>query len=363
MATRPRTAPDVFSAGELARVTGRPVRQVRALIRAAAIPTVDGLLVARHDAVRACRALLDGRLTTPSSGSARGLFSRDRADATRTGRSTGVSLLVSGSVHATVLAAILMLAAVAVPSARPDETADAPRELVRLVFLAEPGPGGGGGGGGTRQPTPPPAAERADARTLSSPLPRRQPPTLTPPRRRPAPPPPKPLDHEPLPPLLAPLAAVGADTHDTAGLLARALAPPTPEPISRGSGTAGGVGSGAGVGIGQGTGRGVGPGEGGGAGGGPYRPGSGIEPPGLVHEVSPDYTEQARRAGLEGEVLLEIVVGPDGRVSDVRVVRRLGAGLDARAVDAVRQWRFTPARRLGTPVSVIVEVTVEFALR
>ena len=264
--TRATRLPDVFSAGELARVTGLPVRQMRALIRATAIPTVDGALVARHDAFRACRALLDGRLTAPVSGSGSGLLSHDRTDSTRTGRSTGVSLLVSGSVHAAVLAAILLLATVAVPGARPDDARGTPPELVQLVFVVDPGPGGGGG-------------------------------------------------------------------------------------------------SGAGVGVGPGTGRGVGPGEGGGIGGGAYRPGSGIAPPGLLREVTPDYTEQARRAGLEGEVLLEIVVGPDGGVRDMQVLRRLAAGLDEQAVEAVRQWRFSPARRLGTPVAVIVEVAVEFTLR
>ncbi len=139
--------PDVFSAGELARVTGLPVRQMRALIRATAIPTVDGALVARHDAFRACRALLDGRLTAPVSGSGSGLLSHDRTDSTRTGRSTGVSLLVSGSVHAAVLAAILLLATVAVPGARPDDARGTPPELVQLVFVVDPGPGGGGGSG------------------------------------------------------------------------------------------------------------------------------------------------------------------------------------------------------------------------
>ena len=346
------TPPDVFSAGELARVTGLPVRHIRALICAAAIPTVDRALVARHDAVRACRALLDGRLRVPGSGSiTTGLGATPNFH---------YGLLVSGSVHATVLAMILMLAAGAVPSARPDENPNA-GELMRLVFVADPGPGGGGGGGGLRQPVPPPKAEREGARPVSSPLPRRRPPTLAPPRPRSAPPPPRPLDHEPLPPLLAPLAAAGADTRDTVGLLARVMTRPAPETASRGSG--GGGGSGAGVGLGPGTGRGVGPGEGGGIGGGPYRPGSGVEPPRLLREVTPDYTEQARRARLEGEVLLEIVVGPDGGVSDVRVLRRLGAGLDEQAVEAVRQWRFAPARRLGTPVAVIVEVAVEFKLR
>ena len=355
--------PDVFSADELARAADLPLRQVSALIRTAAIPTIDGSLIARHDAVRACRALLDGRLTAPVAGTAHGLFSRDRTDTTRNGRSTGVSLLVSGSVHAAVLAVILALAAVAVPSARPDSTGGTPSKLVQLVFVADPGPGGGGGGGGLRLPAPPPKAERAGERRVSSPLPRRQPPKLAPPRPRPVPPSPKPLDHEPLPPLLAPLAALGADARDVPGLLAQAMAPPAPDTASRGSGTGGGVGRGTGVGVGQDTGRGVGPGAGGGAGGGPYRPGSGIDPPSLLHEVTPDYTDQARRAGLEGEVLLEIVVGPDGSVIDIRVLRRLGAGLDERAVDAVRQWRFSPARRFGTPVAVVVEVAVEFTLR
>ena len=344
--------PDMFSADELARVAGLPVRHIRALIRSTAIPTVDGSLVARHDAVRACRALVAGRLTAPG------------LPATALGATGNLhrGLLVSGSVHAAGLAMILVLAAVAVPDARPDSAPDAPSELVHLVFVADPGPGGGGGGGGRRQPAPP-DAKRAGARPLGSPLPRRQPPKLTPPRPRPVPPRPAPLDHEPLPLLLAPLVAIGADTRDVPGRLAHARVPPAPDIRRRGSGTGGGVGDGAGVGVGQGRGRGVGPGEGGGTGGGPYRPGSGIDPPSLLHEVTPDYTEQARRAGLEGEVLLEIVVGSDGGVSDVRVLRRLGAGLDELAANAVRQWRFSPARRFGTPVAVVVEVAVEFTLR
>jgi protein TonB len=79
--------------------------------------------------------------------------------------------------------------------------------------------------------------------------------------------------------------------------------------------------------------------------------------------VKPDYTDEARRRNLNGEVLLEIVVRADGRVGDVRVLQGLGAGLDQRAIEAVRQWRFSPARRLGKPVDVLVEVAVEFRLR
>ena len=61
--------------------------------------------------------------------------------------------------------------------------------------------------------------------------------------------------------------------------------------------------------------------------------------------------------------MLEIVVRRDGTVSNMRVVRSLGAGLDQKALDAVRQWRFGPAKRQGVPVDVVVEVSVEFRLR
>ena len=58
-----------------------------------------------------------------------------------------------------------------------------------------------------------------------------------------------------------------------------------------------------------------------------------------------------------------IVVRRDGSVGDVKVLQGLGAGLDDRAAQAVRQWRFAPAQRRGAPVDVIVEVSVEFRLR
>jgi TonB family protein len=128
-------------------------------------------------------------------------------------------------------------------------------------------------------------------------------------------------------------------------------------------GTGGGVGSGTGTGLGEGDGGGGGPGSGGGIGGGPYRPGSGIEPPRILREVKADYTDDARRRRVEGEVVLEIVVRRDGSVGSLKVVRGLDPGLDERAAAAVRQWRFEPARRQGSPVDVIVEVAVEFKLR
>ena len=123
------------------------------------------------------------------------------------------------------------------------------------------------------------------------------------------------------------------------------------------------MGSGSGTGLGKGEGSGIGDGSGGGMGGGPYRPGSGVMPPRLLREVKAGYTEDARRANIEGEVVLEIVVRRDGSVSDVKLLKGLGSGLNERAVAAVRQWRFAPATRLGQAVDVVVEVAVEFKLR
>jgi TonB family protein len=162
-----------------------------------------------------------------------------------------------------------------------------------------------------------------------------------------------------LPQVIAPVVTAPADARNRAGVLEQT----TVDSESRGSGTGGGVGSGIGTGLGAGDGAGIGPGSGGGTGGGPYRPGSGIEPPRLLREVKAEYTEAARRQSVTGEVILEIVVRHDGTVGDVKVLRGLGAGLNERAVEAVRQWRFSPARRQGAPVDVIVEVAVDFRLR
>src|SRR4029450_12666052 len=107
---------------------------------------------------------------------------------------------------------------------------------------------------------------------------------------------------------------------------------------------------------GRGVGPGIDEGTGGGAGGGPFRPGSGIEPPRLLREVKAQYTEDARRKGVTGAVVLESVTKSDGSGGDLKVLRGLGSGLDDRAITAVRSWRFSPARRLGSPVDVIVEV-------
>lgn len=218
--------------------------------------------------------------------------------------------LASSAVHLVIAAGVIWWTSGVVT------TSTTAGDRPRLVFLAGPGPGGGGGGGGRAPVTP----QRRIAR-------------------------PQPVVSEaaaPEPPPLPSRTAISA-VASTSGE-ARPQAPQDD-------------------GTGQGEGPGIDEGTGGGAGGGPFRPGSGIDPPRLLQEVKAAYTDEARRRGVTGVAVLEIVVRSDGSVGDVRLLRGLGAGLDEQAAAAVRKWRFAPARRLGAPVDVIVEVEIAFSMR
>lgn len=133
-------------------------------------------------------------------------------------------------------------------------------------------------------------------------------------------------------------------------------------PPSSGTGSGGGIGSGRGGGVGSGTGPGVGPGEGGGIGGGLYRVGGGVSAPRAIFAPDPEYSEEARKAKFQGTVVLWMVIGPDGRPRDLRILRSVGMGLDEKAIEAVRSWRFEPARKDGRPVAVQINVEVSFRL-
>ncbi|MGI9101172.1 MAG: energy transducer TonB [Terriglobales bacterium] len=133
-------------------------------------------------------------------------------------------------------------------------------------------------------------------------------------------------------------------------------------PASNGTGSGGGIGSGSGGGVGSGRGPGVGPGWGGGIGGGPYRVGGGVSAPRLLFDPEPEYSEEARKAKYQGTVVLWVVVGPDGRAHEIRPARTLGMGLDEKAIEAVRRWKFEPARKDGVPVAVQINVEVNFRL-
>jgi periplasmic protein TonB len=352
------SAPEVFTIREIAKVAGVSASDVRRLFGTGEITALHDGFVAEREAIQAV-----GILRGESSSE---LF-RPRVVPRRP---AARALATSGALHAALVAGIIFLTSLGISPA----VVERPVSTMKLVFLPLPGPGGGGGGGGLRQPAPPPKAELKGPSAVKSPVPpprplssRRPEPVVV---RRPPPPPrpepvakpvepPPPPKMDPTPQVVAPVATAPADTRDKAGVLTETPAATT----SNGPGTGSGAGTGKGTGVGEGDGAGIGPGSGGGTGGGPYRPGAGITPPTVLREVKPDYTDDARRRGISGDVVLEIVVRSNGTVGDVRILQGLGAGLDERAVEAVRAWRFAPAKRFGTPVDVLVEVAVEFKLR
>jgi TonB family protein len=227
-------------------------------------------------------------------------------------------------------------------------TMSEPRQVPRLVFLLESGPGGGGGGGGNKQETRSPSKAQAPGRdrlTVAISRAERQPSRSDDVSRQPQ----VLLDAKPL----------------EAG---NALFTGVPEaspllPLSRGPGDGEGAGGGTGSGIGSGTGPGIGPGSGGGFGGGAYRLGRGVVAPTLLKQVTPKYTADALRQRIQGVVALEVVVSREGIPTAIRVTHSLDAGLDGEAVAAVRQWRFAPGRVGDAPVDVLVTVLMDFNVR
>lgn len=336
----------MYSPREIARAAGVPEARVRAMLGEG-----DGF-VSHRTAVAIGRRLVAERRAGTAT-----IFSIFGAGPSRRSR---LPFALSSTLHAGICAALVFVFTFGPESVATTLTNPEPQpEPMRLVLLDAPGPGGGGGGGGLMQKTPPPKALREGPKKVSSPLPKRDPPKLIEPVEKPPEPKPAPLSAESLPVVVAPIVTAPADNRDRVGVLQQART----EAESRGPGQEGGVGTGRGTGLGEGDGSGVGSGSGGGTGGGPFRPGSGITPPRVLQEVKAEYTDEARRASITGEVVLEIVVRRDGTVGDVKLLHGLGGGLNDRARQAVKQWRFSPATRLGTPVDVIVEVAVEFKLR
>lgn len=90
--------------------------------------------------------------------------------------------------------------------------------------------------------------------------------------------------------------------------------------------------------------------------------GGGVTPPVKIYSPRPLYTEDARRAGIEGVVILETVVDEEGNVRDVKVLKGLPHGLDQSAIDTVKTWRYEPAVRNGEPVAVYFTFTINFSI-
>jgi len=131
---------------------------------------------------------------------------------------------------------------------------------------------------------------------------------------------------------------------------------------SNGTGSSGGAGSGSYDGLGSGTGPGVGDGSDGGYGRGAVTAGRGVTAPRAIYDPEPEYSEEARKVHFQGVVVLSIVVDQAGHARDIRVARSVGLGLDERAIEAVKKWKFEPGMKDGHPVAVGVNVEVNFRL-
>jgi protein TonB len=260
-----------------------------------------------------------------------GLATRTTPREARRGR-VGGAFGASLALHGVFLALVILMLSVG-PAPVPFEP---PPIEATLVYLEQvPEPGGGGGGSPEPAPTPVEIPEPEPAEPLPVEAPE---PEIVPDR----PPPPR---------LLAPVRTDAAEILQGGGI--DPLAPPRPG------------GGGRGRGLGPGDGPGLGPGTGGNQGGGPLRPGNGISGPFVIREVRPEYTADAMRAKIEGVVVLECVVQKDGSIGQVRVVRPLDNryGLDLKAIEAARQWRFRPATKDGEPVDIYVTLELAFNLR
>jgi protein TonB len=122
------------------------------------------------------------------------------------------------------------------------------------------------------------------------------------------------------------------------------------------------MGNGHGTGLGSGNGAGLGAGSGGGTGGGVRRVGGGVSAPQVLFQPEPEFSEEARKAKVAGNVLVYLQVDQTGTPRNVRVIRGIGMGLDEKAMEAVRHYKFKPAMENGKPVTVEMNVEVNFQI-
>jgi protein TonB len=235
-----------------------------------------------------------------------------------------VAIGASVSTHAVVAALAIWLSTLPRSFAVSEQARSAPRSDV--IWIASPGPGGGGGGGGNQTTTAAPVRHVGRDR-LTVPTVRSEP---------------KPIETPKAPPPIAPL-AIPAQPVAAAIDIAPGVTSPVPSAeTTQGPGSRGGAGSGSGTGSGEGQGSGLGPGVGGGTGGGAYRPGSGVSMPKLVREVTPNYTAAALRAKVQGIVVVDCVVLPDGTIGDVKIIQSLD-----KIFGVARDFVFAHPRQLG----------------
>jgi TonB family protein len=128
---------------------------------------------------------------------------------------------------------------------------------------------------------------------------------------------------------------------------------------SNGPGLHAGIGTGPGGGVGPGSGPGYGPGTDGGV---VYPPGHGVVPPVPIYAPEAEFSDEARRSKYQGVCLISIIVDTHGNPQNPRVVQRLGMGLDEKAIEAIRRYKFKPGTKDGKPVPVLITIEVDFRM-
>ena len=247
--------------------------------------------------------------------------------------------LASAGVHVLAVAVLLLIGSSEQPRQPP------PRPRVRFVPLAAPplrasADHGGRGGGGQRSPVPASRGRLPKAAKLQ----------FVPPLIRP-------VNTEPKL-VIEPTIVTTAELHIPDLPLPIGDSNGVPGPPSGGPGSGGGIGDTDGTGVGHRKGPGAGDGETGIATAHDLR----VTRPVLLWKVDPDYSEEARKAKFQGAVMLRVEIGTDGLPRNIQVSQPLGLGLDEKAIDAVRRWRFRPGMRDGRPVVVSALVEVHFRL-
>jgi protein TonB len=234
--------------------------------------------------------------------------------------------VVSVAVHAAVVVTLLLVFSSRQEHKEPVVTRLTPDHL---VWVPDPRPPARGGGG-QPAPTKPPEAPKPTA------------------------PVPEPV---PAPPIVEPQVIAPAPEPEPQTTVA---AVPSPGPTADNAASHdGGIGD-------KGRGTGAGPDDGPGGGGTIYGiGGNGVSAPIPLRRPPPAYTAEAMRARLQGVVVLNCVVRPDGKCSDIRVTKSLDSvlGLDQQAIASAREWQFRPGMRMGQPVPVLVTLEIGFTIR
>ena len=248
---------------------------------------------------------------------------------------------VSLTIHCAIVALLLLAGA----GPQPRQTLQQAGVEVRLISPYVPPAGHGGGGGGNQSILP----------ASKGRLPRIAPRQFTPPAA---------AIHKVDPKLpMEPTLIISADV-----LLPQVELLALGDPYgkngapSNGTGKGGGIGDGDGTGVGPGKGPGFGPGEGGKTGGDLRGFTEASTAPVVLFQVEPEFSEEARKAKLQGVVMLYGEVDTNGRLRNIRVTQGLGLGLEEKAIEAVKQWRFRPGYRDGKPVVAAASIEVNFHL-